>query len=106
MNVLGTGLTVEDVDDHYAEAVSHELAEMTVDPRADGKNPEVCDGCGTNCRGAQAYRAFFSSEGAYLATTDRFPPPMAYGFFISAIARPPSAADCPPPESACVYPPP
>lgn len=106
VNALGTGLTVPDLEDAFAEAVSHELAEMTVDPRADGKNPEVCDGCGTNCQSTSAFRAYFDASGAYLGTSTTFPPGFAYRFFISAIARPAHAADCPAPSTACAYPPP
>ncbi len=106
VNSLGTGFTPDDTRDLYAEAVSHELAEMTVDPRADSSNPEVCDGCGTNCQGASAYRAYFDGRGAYLGTEAAFPPPYSYAFFLSAVARPASATACPAPPSACAYPPP
>lgn len=106
VNTLGTGFALDDRSDLFAEAVSHELAEMTVDPRADDSNPEVCDGCGTNCQGTSAYRAFFDGAGSYLATSTRFPPPFAYAFFLSAVARPGAAADCPAPASACDYAPP
>lgn len=106
VNALGSGFTVADSADVYAEAVSHELAELTVDPRADDSNPEVCDGCGTNCQGAAAYRSYFDARGAYLGSRTSFPPPFAYEFFVSAIARPGAAADCPAPTSACDYPPP
>jgi intein/homing endonuclease len=45
VNVMGQGLTVDDQKDVYAVALSHEIAEMTVDPLANGSNPEVCDSC-------------------------------------------------------------
>ena len=45
VNVMGQGLTVDDKQDVYAVALSHEIAEMTVDPMANGSNPEVCDSC-------------------------------------------------------------
>ena len=106
VNALGSGFTVGDPADVYAEAVSHEVAELTVDPRADDSNPEVCDGCGTNCQGAAAYRAYFDARGAYLGSSTSFPPPFSYDFFVSAIARPSAAIDCPAPASACDYPPP
>jgi hypothetical protein len=79
---------------------------MTVDPRADDSNPEVCDGCGTNCLGASAYRAFFDDLGRYLGSVDAFPPAFAYAYFLSAIAKPSAATECPAPASACAYAPP
>lgn len=45
VNVMGSGLTVKDEANVYALALSHEIAEMVVDPRADLGNPEVCDPC-------------------------------------------------------------
>ncbi len=45
VNAMGTGFTVPDQTDIYALALSHEIAEMVVDPRADLGNPEVCDPC-------------------------------------------------------------
>lgn len=106
VNLLGSGLALDDRADLYAEAVSHEIAEMTVDPRADDRNPEVCDGCGTNCRSGAAFRAFFDAQGTYVGSSSAFPPSFPYAFFLSAIARPSHAADCPAPDSACSYGPP
>lgn len=106
VNALGTGFAPGDPTDLYAEAVSHELAELAVDPRADDRNPEVCDGCGTNCQGSAAFRAFFDAQGSYLGSSTAFPPAFPYAYFLSAIARPLSAGDCPAPSSACAYPPP
>lgn len=106
VNVLGTGFAIADASDLFAEALSHEVAEMTVDPSADNSMPEVCDGCGTNCQGANAFRVYFGSSGAFLGGSDRFPPPYPYDHFISAIATPAAASDCPAPQGACVYPPP
>jgi intein/homing endonuclease len=45
VNVMGQGLTVRDENDVYAVALSHEIAEMDVDPLANGSNPEVSDSC-------------------------------------------------------------
>lgn len=45
VNVMGSDLTVKDEANVYALALSHEIAEMVVDPRADLVNPEVCDPC-------------------------------------------------------------
>lgn len=106
VNVLGAGFSVADPADLFAEALSHEVAELTVDPRADNSMPEVCDGCGTNCQGASAFRIYFGSGGGYLGGSERFPPAFPYDHFISAIATPAAAADCPAARGACVYPPP
>ncbi|MGI0132303.1 MAG: hypothetical protein ACREDK_04335 [Thermoplasmata archaeon] len=106
VNLLGTGFTVDDRADLFAEAVSHEIAEMTVDPRADGSNPEVCDGCGTNCQGRSAYRSYFDARGSYLGSSTAFPPSFAFAFFLSAIAQPGVASDCPAPANGCAYAPP
>jgi len=104
MNVTGSGLSLQDLEDFYALAVSHEIAEMVVDPRADGSNPEVCDGCGPNCE--PVLRDYFDGAGAYLRTSVAFPPPFGFGFYINAIVKPSSATACPAPDSACAYAPP
>jgi hypothetical protein len=104
VNVTGSGLTLQDAQDFYALAVSHEIAEMVVDPRADGSNPEVCDGCGPNCE--PVLRDYFDASGAYLRTSAAFPPPFGYGFYINAIVKPSAATACPAPDSACAYAPP
>jgi len=106
VNVLANGFNLSDPDDAFAEALSHEVAEMTVDPHADGSNPEVCDGCGTNCLGSKAYRLFFDETGQFLDSSSAFPPPFTYAFFLSAIAKPAAASDCPAPAASCAYPPP
>jgi hypothetical protein len=104
VNVTGSGFTLQDLQDYYALAVSHEIAEMVVDPRADGSNPEVCDGCGPNCE--PVLRDYFDAAGAYLKTSVAFPPPFGFGFYINAIVKPSAAAQCPAPDSACAYAPP
>jgi hypothetical protein len=43
VNVLGSNLTVADTSSTYVLSLSHEVAEMTVDPPAQWPNPEVCD---------------------------------------------------------------
>jgi hypothetical protein len=103
VNLLGSGFSLADPQDVYAEAVSHELAEMTVDPNADNSNPEVCDGCGTNCQGQSAFRSYFDDGGRYLGSSQSFPPTFPYTFFISAIAKPAVASECPVPASGCAY---
>ncbi len=100
VNVMGAGLTLDDRNDVYAVALSHEIAEMTVDPRADGRNPEVADGCAGNC--AVDYRNYFDSSGSWLGAS----PTPGYRFFTDGVATPSSVAQCPAPKSSCCYPPP
>jgi hypothetical protein len=100
VNVMGQALTVEDDAGVYAEALSHEIAEMTVDPKADGMNPEVCDECAGNCN--VDYRNYFDSRGNWLGGS----PVAGYIFFVDGIATPASVAECPAPRSSCSYPPP
>jgi hypothetical protein len=104
VNVMGSNLTVRDEADLYALALSHEIAEMAVDPRADLVNPEVCDPCGPNCQ--SVWIDYFDAAGAYLRTVQAFPPSFAYGFFINAIVQPRAATQCPAPGGACNYAPP
>lgn len=104
VNVTGGNLTVDDSADLFALALSHEIAEMTVDPRAEESNPECCDPCGPNC--PPSLRDYFGSDGTYIATTADFPPPFTYEFFLNAIVRPSGATQCPAPVQACSYPPP
>jgi hypothetical protein len=47
-NVGGSNFTVQDRQNHYAETLSHEVAEMVVDPLISFLSPEVCDGCAGN----------------------------------------------------------
>lgn len=104
VNIMDSGLTVKDDAGLYALALSHEIAEMVVDPRADLANPEVCDGCGPNCQ--TAWIDYFNVDGGYVSTTQSFPPPFAYAFYINGIVRPDSATACPAPAAACNYAPP
>ncbi len=100
VNVMGAGLTIDDRQDVYAMALSHEIAEMTVDPRADGSNPEVSDPCSGNC--SVGYRNYFDQGGSWLGGV----PPRSYSFFTDGIATPATVAQCPAPASSCTYPPP
>ncbi|MCI4326825.1 MAG: hypothetical protein L3K16_04220 [Thermoplasmata archaeon] len=104
VNVLGPALTLPDPEDLFALALSHEIAELTVDPDANLANPEVCDPCGPNCQ--TPIRAYFDATGAFLGASAQFPPPYEYGFFVNAIVQPASSAQCPAPATACEYPPP
>ena len=94
-NVFGQNLTIADQANVYALQLSHEIAEMTVDPEANNSNPEVCDPCGPNCQ--TPWLDFFGGQGnAYLQTTQTLPPTFAYTFFINAIATPGTVSQCPP----------
>ena len=104
VNVLGRGFSVPDPNDQFALALSHEMAEMIVDPRADASNPEVCDPCGPNCQ--TPFRDYFDSGGSYLGSTTAFPPPYPYGFFLNGIVQPAGASACPAPSAQCAYAPP
>lgn len=104
VNVMGSGLTIKDEANVYAMALSHEVAEMTVDPRADLSNPECCDGCSGNC--GQDWMNFFNNAGAYIQSLQQLPPPFDYAFFINAIAQPAAATQCPAPGRSCGYAPP
>lgn len=104
VNLFGPNITVQDPQDNYATALSHEIAEMTVDPEANLSNPEVCDACGPNCQ--TAFRDFFDGTGNYIETTQAFPPVFAWSFFLNAIVKPNFATQCPPRPPACVYAPP
>jgi hypothetical protein len=104
VNVGGQGLTVTDPPFAYAGSLSHEIAEMVVDPQADGSNPEVCDPCGPNC--VSTFLDYFDNSTTYIATSQQFPPNFPYGFFINGIVQPAFANQCgipPMPASACTY---
>ncbi|MCI4371158.1 MAG: hypothetical protein L3J78_00755 [Thermoplasmata archaeon] len=104
VNAMGSGFTLADPQNRYALALSHEIAEMVVDPQANLANPEVCDGCGPNCQ--TPWIGYFDSSGGYLGTSQSFPPPFAYVFFINGIVKPVAATACPAPATACNYAPP
>jgi len=115
-NVFGQNFTLDDRQDAYALQLSHEIAEMTVDPDADYSNPEVCDPCGPNCH-QKAWRDYFSgtqhaliTKNGFIQSTREFPPPFSYSFFINAIAKAAATSflHCPPadPQTACGYAPP
>lgn len=99
VNVMGQGLTVEDQQDVYALALSHEIAEATVDPKADGSNPEVSDPCAGNC--SVDFRNYFDAKGNWISGAVV----MGYAFFVDGIVMPANAAQCPAPQGSCTYPP-
>jgi hypothetical protein len=99
----GAGFTVDDAANNYAQILSHEIAEMAVDPLSSSGNPEVCDPCGPNCQ--PVLLSFFDVIGRYIDTSRLFPPPFAYGFFINAIVQPAAATSCPAATRSCANPP-
>lgn len=100
--VFAQNLTPKDEGDHYAMVVSHEIAELVVDPNLDDKNPEVCDPCDTNC-GKTLHRAYFDANDKYLGTTPDVPPPFAFSYYICAVVKPAGSADCPASAANCDY---
>jgi hypothetical protein len=100
-NVQGTGLTLDDAKNVYAAALSHETAEMAVDPAADDVNPEVCDPCAGNCN--NLWLAFFDASSNYLGSKQTLPPGFSYDFFTSTVVKPSSATSCPAPQADCAY---
>ena len=113
VNGVGSNWDVADtftsqIPDHYAIRLSHEIAEMVVDPDA-SSNPEVCDPCGPNC--GRVWRAYFEAPSnspvpVLIKATQDHPPSFPYTFFINAIVQPAHAGDCPASEAACAYAPP
>jgi len=90
-NVGGSNFTVQDRPNHYAEVLSHEVAEMVVDPLISFLSPEVCDGCAGNCN--NKWLSFFEGDSSgkphYLLSARKIPPlPFNHDFFIAAVARP------------------
>jgi hypothetical protein len=77
---------------------------MVVDPTVDFVNPEVCDPCGPNCQ--TVFIDYFDANSIYLGTSQAFPAPFSYTFFINGIVQPASAPNCPAAQSACAYAPP
>jgi hypothetical protein len=110
---VGQNLTIADPNNQYAGILSHEIAEMVVDPKLDGSNPEVCDACFNNCGNNQFN--FFDNDTKFIRGSNVFPPQFSYHFFIDGIVKP-GDIDPHSPEScvlpgknardACVYAPP
>ena len=118
--VFGEGLTVADNnhtingrpnDKVYAHNLSHEIAEMVVDPRVDGSNPEVCDACAGNC--TNSWFCLFDGNGTFMGGTAVTATSTGFAFFINSIVSPAAALDSHQcvidtanAHAACVYPPP
>jgi hypothetical protein len=70
-------------DKVYAHNLSHEIAEMLVDPF--GGNPEVCDPCAGNCSNSQF--VLFDHNGDFMGGTTDTASATGFGFFLNAIVR-------------------
>jgi hypothetical protein len=112
--VDATGLTLADQPDVYAMVISHEIAEMIVDPQANLSNPEVCDPCCINCEGKPGsysggfYRAYFDSFNDYLGTNQSTPPGgFNFAYYVAVVVQPAGAAfsdtDCHATNAECNY---
>jgi hypothetical protein len=109
--VLGQNLTVADPTNRYAAILSHEIAEMVVDPRANLQNPEVCDACSIACHNDQWN--LFDSSGNFIGGTNDLPSASGFSFFISSIIQPEfydPATECAvqgaDKQAVCIYAPP
>jgi hypothetical protein len=110
INAGSFGFTVEDRRDSYAATLTHEVAEMVCDPGVSIFNKEACDGCDTNCNNF-TWRNFFlnpspSLANSFLQATHSIPADLNFSYYITGIARPRHAGDCPASQSSCAYPPP
>jgi hypothetical protein len=100
--VYANGLTLQDLPDVYAMVVSHEIAEMIVDPNVDGQNPEVCDPCDINC--SNLTRIYFDASNTFLGANQLSPPGgFTFSYYICAVVKPSSASSCPAPGADCAY---
>lgn len=84
--VFAHNLTITDRNNAYAGTLSHEIAEMVVDPKADLSNPEVCDACFGNCKNEQF--DLFDSGGKFIGGTSTPPSAPTFSFFINSIIQP------------------
>jgi hypothetical protein len=99
-----TDLTLQDDADVYAMVVSHEIAEMVVDPTTDHVNPEVCDPCDLNCNNLT--RVYFDTGDNFLGANQTSPPGgFTFDYYICGIVKSAGAANCPAAVADCQYPP-
>ena len=97
-----SGLTLADNADVYAMVVSHEAAEMVVDPNVDGNNPEVCDPCDINCNNLT--RCYFDASDNFLGVNQNSPPSgFAFTYYTCAVVKPEGASNCPASAADCQY---
>jgi hypothetical protein len=98
INLRGTGLTVADRKLQYSQILSHEIAEMIVDPDPN-KNPEVCDPCASD----HTTLNFFMKDGSYVGNvTDANLPPV-YDYLLEGIVQPAFSNQFSAPSAACGY---
>jgi hypothetical protein len=89
--VFASELTLADNPDVYAMAVSHELAEMIVDPNANPAMPEVCDVCDGSCNNLT--RCYFDASDKYLGSNQASPASgFPFSYYTCAVVRPARAA--------------
>jgi hypothetical protein len=101
--VYATGLTLADNPDVYAMVVSHEIAEMIVDPNVDGQNPEVCDACDLNCS-SNLTRCYFDALDNFLGVNQgQLPGGFTFSYYVCGIVKPAGASDCPASTANCAY---
>ena len=82
--------------------VSHEVAEMVVDPNVDGANPEVCDPCDINCNNLT--RCYFDTSDGILGSNQDSPPGgFTFSYYTCAVVKPAGATDCPASSGNCEY---
>ena len=110
-NVFGHNLTIDDSNNDYALILSHEIAEMVVDPQGNLSNPEVCDACAGNCNNVQ--NDFFDNNNNFIGGSHVFPPPFGFKYFINSIIKPDfynPSTECAIPgsdqQAVCIYAPP
>ena len=100
--VWATGLTLADVPDVYAMVVSHEIAEMIVDPNVGGGDPEVCDPCDLNCNNLT--RCYFDATDNFLGSNQLTPPSgFIFSYYVCAVVKPDGATNCPAAVADCSY---
>lgn len=109
--VFGTNLTIADKGNVYAQILSHEIAEMVVDPKADLNNPEVADACAGNCNNDQF--DLFDANGNFVGGTNKLSTAPPFAFFINSIIQPEffdpdteCAVKTANTTAVCIYPPP
>ncbi len=115
VDVSGTGVTVQDRSEQYAKSLSHEIAEMIVDPEGiPWANPEVCDPCenaGTvgDGGGDPGWKAFFQVTapagdlryvGSAVEVNEVTQP---FDFYIAAVVQPRYTGNDNAPDWGCDY---
>ncbi|SOE95268.1 hypothetical protein SAMN05414139_08133 [Burkholderia sp. D7] len=99
-NPPNMNLSLADRDLYFAPYLSHELAEMIVDPDA-SSNPEVCDPCAGNC--GHVTLNFFMRNGSFVGSVTDAPLLPDFDFYVEGVAQPAYVHQCPAPSAACGY---